>query len=228
MERQIEIVPPTVTKRVCAIHVPGPVTIVGDLAMPENPRALVVFAHGAGSSRNSPRNKRVAASLQTGGFATLLLDMLTPEEELVDAHTREFRFDIDLLAQRLVATRRWLSVQLPSLRVGYFGASTGGAAALIAAARAPESVFAVVSRGGRPDLAGAWLRQVRAPTLLLVGELDAEVLRLNEEARDKMTTTVSLEVVKGATHLFEEPGALDEVTRRAAGWFDRFAPRARH
>ncbi len=219
---------PKTTELECTIPVPGPANIIGDLVMPPNPRALVIFAHGSGSGRKSPRNRSVAATLQGSGFGTLMLDLLTDPEEQVDLQTREYRFDIDHLALRLVATRRWLAGELPGMRVGFFGASTGAAAALLAAAWAPEGVFAVVSRGGRPDLAGTALRLVRAPTLLLVGSLDEQVLRLNEEARAKMTTTVALEVIVGATHLFEEPGTLEQVSRRAADWFDRFAPRVKH
>jgi dienelactone hydrolase len=184
---------------------------------------VVLFAHGSGSSRHSPRNRHVAQVLHDGGFATLLLDLLTPREESIDSRTGELRFDIPLLARRLVGALDWLARDgsLGALPVGLFGASTGGGAALVAAAERPARVRAVVSRGGRPDLADAALPRVQAPTLLIVGGRDEEVLALNRAAERRMHGTVHLAVVPGATHLFEEPGALDEVARLATEWFAR-------
>jgi dienelactone hydrolase len=202
----------------------GPVTLDATLAMSPDPHGIVLFAHGSGSSRHSPRNRFVARTLQTGGLATLLLDLLSAEEEAVDLRTRHLRFDIPLLADRLVAATDWLATQpdLRALRVGYFGASTGAGAALVAAAARPERVDAVVSRGGRPDLAGEALGAVRAPTLLIVGGADAEVIALNERAMARMPhAQVRLEIVPGATHLFEEPGTLEEVARLARDWLTR-------
>jgi dienelactone hydrolase len=196
--------------------------IQGDLVMPEGARALVVFAHGSGSGRHSPRNRYVAEGLHEGGIATLLIDLLTEEEERVDTRTRQHRFDIELLAGRLEAALAWLGEQpdVGDLPTGLFGASTGAGAALIAAARRPERVGAVVSRGGRPDLAGDALDDVRAPTLLIVGERDEVVLDLNEEARRRLPDSARLEVVPAASHLFEEAGALEVVIRSARDWFD--------
>jgi putative phosphoribosyl transferase len=205
------------------------VTLEGTLAIPADARGVVLFAHGSGSSRHSPRNRFVAEALREGGLATLLVDLLTAEEEAVDARTRHLRFDIGLLAERLVGGIDWLGEQAQTrdLSVGLFGASTGGGAALVAAAERPERVGAVVSRGGRPDLAGDALPLVRAPTLLIVGEWDEPVIDLNERARDHMRTEVRLEIVPRATHLFEEPGALEEVARLARAWFVRhLAPAA--
>lgn len=197
------------------------VALSGDLVVPPRALALVAFAHGSGSSRLSPRNRFVAEVLHGGGLATLLFDLLTPDEEAVDARTRRLRFDIPLLAERLVGATDWLGRQegLAELPLGYFGASTGAAAALIAAADRPERVAAVVSRGGRPDLAIGVLRNVRAPTLLIVGSLDHPVIRMNEEALAHLRTTKRLEIVEGATHLFEEPGALERVALLARDWF---------
>lgn len=194
----------------------------GDLALAAAARGVVVFAHGSGSSRFSPRNRHVAARLQAGGLATLLMDLLTPEEERVDAVTRELRFDIPLLARRLVGAIDWLTQQPETapLPVGTFGASTGAAAALIAAAERPDVVRAVVSRGGRPDLAGDALDRVRAPTLLIVGELDPAVIELNQQALECLPGQKALEIVPGATHLFEEPGTLAQVARLAGEWFE--------
>ena len=185
----------------------------GDLRVPRGARGIVVFAHGSGSSRLSPRNRAVADALDRAGLATLLIDLLTAEEEREDELTAELRFDIPLLARRLEAARGWLSrePQTKSLALGYFGASTGAAAALIAAAERPEGVFAVVSRGGRPDLAGGALPRVRAPVLLIVGGDDQPVLALNRDAARRLNCERRLEVVEGATHLFEEPGALEQV-----------------
>jgi putative phosphoribosyl transferase len=211
--------------------VAGRVTLEGTLAIPPDARGAVLFAHGSGSSRHSPRNRFVAEALQEGGLATLLVDLLTAAEEAVDVRTRHLRFDIGLLAERLVGAIDWLGEQSATrdLRVGLFGASTGGGGALVAAAERPERVGAVVSRGGRPDLAGDALPLVRAPTLLIVGEWDEPVIELNEQARDQMRSEVRLEIVPRATHLFEEPGALEEVARLARAWFIRhLAPAAEH
>jgi predicted alpha/beta-hydrolase family hydrolase len=187
-------------------------------------RGVVLFAHGSGSSRHSPRNRQVAAVLHTAGLGTLLLDLLTPEEDAVDMRTGEHRFDVQMLGDRVVAAIDWLREVVES-PLGLFGASTGAAAALIAAAARPREVFAVVSRGGRPDLAGDALRLVQAPTLLIVGSRDSTVLEMNESARALMNAETGLEVIPGATHLFEEPGALDEVSRLAVDWFERYLPR---
>ena len=197
------------------------VELDGDLTVPASSRGLVVFAHGSGSSRQSPRNRLVARGLQERGLATLLMDLLTAEEERVDVQTRELRFDIPRLAARLVGARQWLGKRedTAALAVGYFGSSTGGGAALVAAGADPDAVAAIVSRGGRPDLAGDALPEVRAPTLLIVGELDEVVLKLNREAMARMRAETALEVVPGATHLFAEPGALEVVTGLAADWF---------
>ena len=200
----------------------GEIVLHADLTRPDDARGLVLFAHGSGSSRSSPRNRAVAATLSAGGFATLLLDLLTEEEERVDDVTGELRFDIPLLTRRLEGATRWAAEvdELRALPVGYFGASTGAAAALGAAARLGERVGAVVSRGGRPDLAGDVLPAVTAPTLLIVGGNDREVLELNELARDRMRAEVVIEIVPGATHLFEEPGALERVAELALRWFE--------
>ena len=193
-----------------------------DLHIPEGARGLIIFAHGSGSSRFSSRNRQVAESLNNARFATLLLDLLTPSEEKIDVRTREFRFDISLLGRRVVAATDWASDQpgVSNLPLGYFGASTGAAAALIAAAERPNSA-AVVSRGGRPDLAGDALPIVRAPTLLIVGGDDVPVIDLNEAAMRRMRAPVELAIVPQATHLFEEPGTLEEVQRLALDWFTR-------
>jgi putative phosphoribosyl transferase len=199
----------------------GRVTLEGTLGVPERARGLVLFAHGSGSSRFSPRNRYVARALRDGGLGTLLLDLLSPTEEAVDEVTRHHRFDIPMLAGRLVVAIDWLAAQKATapLRVGLFGASTGGGAALVAAAQRPLRVGAVVSRGGRPDLAGDALSRVEAPTLLLVGGRDEEVIVLNEQARATMRGDVRLEIVPGASHLFEERGALEEVATKAREWF---------
>ena len=201
----------------------GSVTLIGTLAAPTHAHGIVLFAHGSGSSRHSPRNRSVARVLEQAGLATLLLDLLTPAEEEQDRFTAHLRFDIDLLAGRLADSTDWLARQMDTrdLGVGYFGASTGAAAALVAAAEPDRRIQAVVSRGGRPDLAGDSLRRVRAPTLLIVGGNDPEVLRLNEQARTQLGGDCRLTVIPGATHLFEEPGALEEVARLAEGWFTR-------
>jgi len=199
----------------------GAVTLEGNLNLPDGAQGIVLFAHGSGSSRHSPRNRYVAAVLQQAGLATLLVDLLTPAEEAVDLRTAHLRFDIELLAERLVGATDWLASQpeTQNLRVGYFGASTGGGAALVAAARRPERVDAVVSRGGRPDLAGAALPHVEAPTLLIVGGHDYPVIDMNRAALAELRCEKRLEIVPGATHLFEEPGALEEVARLARDWF---------
>jgi len=209
-----------------AVTVPaGPPGIVlnGDLRVAAPDRGVVVFAHGSGSSRRSLRNRSVAQWLQHAGLATLLLDLLTEEEERRDAVTAEFRFDIALLAARVVSAVDWAGrfQQTATRPIGLFGASTGAAAALFAAAERPLAVRAVVSRGGRPDLAAPALGRVRAPTLLIVGERDERVIALNEEALTRLTAEKELAIVRGATHLFEEPGALDRVARLAADWFAR-------
>jgi putative phosphoribosyl transferase len=202
----------------------GPVTLEGNLSLPERARGIVLFAHGSGSSRHSPRNRYVARVLNEAELATLLVDLLTPDEEAVDLRTAHLRFDIGLLAGRLVGVTDWLT-QYPDtreLRIGYFGASTGAAAALVAAAQHPDAVGAIVSRGGRPDLAGPALARVRAPTLLIVGGNDFEVVELNRRALAPLRCEKQLEIVPGATHLFEEPGALEEVARLAREWFERY------
>ncbi|HSH76205.1 MAG TPA: dienelactone hydrolase family protein [Longimicrobiales bacterium] len=197
----------------------GDVSLTGDLVVPTDAVGVVVFAHGSGSSRLSPRNRYVAGVLQAGGLATLLFDLLTTDEERIDERTRALRFDIPLLAQRLVGTTDWLAdFDVADLPLGYFGASTGAAAALIAAARRPERVRAVVSRGGRPDLAMPVLAEVRAPTLLVVGGLDRAVIEMNREALAALRAPKKLEIVAGATHLFEEPGTLEEVAALARDW----------
>ena len=199
----------------------GRAVLSGNLTIPENALALVLFAHGSGSSRHSPRNQFVARTLNGGGLGTLLFDLLTPEEEALDIYTREHRFNIGLLAERLVHATNWTRQQdqLRDLRIGYFGSSTGGAAALVAAAELPQDVGAVVSRGGRPDLAGDALPQIQAATLLIVGGDDDIVIELNEMAHDQMRCEVKLEIIPGATHLFEEPGALEHVANLASDWF---------
>ena len=196
-------------------------TLNADLVAPVDARGLVLFAHGSGSSRHSHRNQFVARTLQESQVATLLMDLLTPEEERIDNQTRELRFDIDLLAERLAAIVKWAADQptLKDLPIGLFGASTGAAAALVTAAKHPTLVKSVVSRGGRPDLAGEWLAKVTAPTMLIVGGHDDAVLVLNEQAKAKMPGEVSLKIVPRATHLFEEPGALAQVADIAASWF---------
>jgi dienelactone hydrolase len=196
------------------------VVLAGDLARPPAGGGVVLFAHGSGSSRHSPRNRSVAGRLQRAGFGTLLLDLLTAAEEDLDRRSRELRFDIGLLARRLVGAVDWLADRFGGeRRVGLFGASTGAAGALVAAAERPDRVAAVVSRGGRPDLAGKALGRVTAPTLLIVGGADPQVLALNRQAAGRLAAEHRLEVVPGAGHLFEEPGALDEVARLAAAWF---------
>ena len=206
------------------VRVPaGPVTLEGDLAIPEGAQGVVLFAHGSGSSRHSPRNRRVAQLLNQARLATLLVDLLTPDEEVAERRTGHLRFDIGLLAERLVEAADWLGRQPDTrdLALGCFGASTGAAAALVAGAARPHTVCAVVSRGGRPDLAGPALPVVRAPTLLIVGGDDLTVLELNRQAHERLHCEKRLVVIPGATHLFEEPGALEEVARLARDWFER-------
>jgi pimeloyl-ACP methyl ester carboxylesterase len=198
--------------------------LAGDLAIPSQAVGIVLFAHGSGSSRFSPRNRFVAGELNRAGIGTLLLDLLTEEEEDLDLQTGALRFNLPLLAQRLARATAWLMKQprAHGMRLGYFGASTGAAAALMAAAEHPERISAVVSRGGRPDLAGEALARVKAPTLLIVGGHDPQVIELNEHAFAQLKAVKALEIVPNATHLFEEPGALEEVARLARGWFRRY------
>ena len=206
------------------IEIPaGGVRLPADVAVPARAGGLVLFAHGSGSGRRSPRNRLVATELQEAGLATVLVDLLTPEEERVDVRTAELRFDIVLLASRVGALTAWLVGNEPTrgLPVGLFGASTGAAAALVAAAERPDVVAAVVSRGGRPDLAGDALRSVHQPTLLVVGGRDDLVLELNRRAEKALAGETRLEIVPGASHLFAEPGALEEVARLSAEWFVR-------
>lgn len=204
------------------VQVPvGRFSLDGELVIPARPIGVVVFAHGSGSSRHSPRNRFVARALERRGLATVLIDLLTPAEEAVDDRTGEHRFDLTLLSERLVRVVDWLR-QRPDtkgLPIGLFGASTGGGAALMAAAARPDDILAVVSRGGRPDLAGQALRHVFAPTLLIVGGLDTPVIQMNRDAMNAMGPDVLLEIVPGASHLFEEPGTLDRVAQLAADWF---------
>lgn len=214
-----------VSEREIQLVLPPGVRLGGSLAVPEGARGAVLFAHGSGSSRFSPRNRFVAQALQQAGFATLLMDLLTPHEEEAERFTRHLRFDIELLADRLAGAAEWLW-ETQGLPVGLFGASTGAAAALVTAARQPDLIFAVVSRGGRPDLAGELLSQVRAPTLLIVGGADEVVLELNRQAFAMLRTEKKLEIIPGATHLFEEPGALEVVAALAARWFaEHLVPR---
>ena len=200
------------------------VTLDADLRVPAGASGLVIFAHGSGSSRFSARNRQVARFLGTQGLATVLLDLLTPQEEQIDVETAEFRFDIPRLGPRVSAAADWVATRpdIGKLPVGCFGASTGAAAALIAAAERPQRIAAVVSRGGRPDLAGNALQYVKAPTLLIVGGYDEPVIDLNRAAMRQMTGHVELEIVPGATHLFEEPGTLERVAALAANWFERY------
>jgi putative phosphoribosyl transferase len=207
------------------IRIPaGSVALEGDLAVPMDARGVVLFAHGSGSSRQSPRNRYVARLLNDANLATLLFDLLTPAEEAVDRRTAQLRFDVQLLATRLLDATDWLLPHPDTrhLQLGYFGASTGAAAALVAAAERPDGVRAVVSRGGRPDLAGSALPRVRAATLLIVGGEDVPVIELNQQAFERLRCQKRLVIIPGATHLFEEPGALDEVARLAREWFERY------
>jgi len=211
------------------VHIPlDEAALHGDLQVPDNPRGLVIFVHGSGSSRFSPRNRRLAKDLNQYGLATLLLDLLSNEERRIDAETMQFRFDIPLLASRSTLVASWVEKhpELGRLPIGLFGASTGAAAALNTAATMGSRIRAVVSRGGRPDLAAEHLREVKAPTLLIVGGADHTVLELNQKAMERMQCVTRLHIVPGATHLFEERGALQEVTNAAAEWFvDAFTQR---
>ena len=200
------------------------VVLEGSLGLPAAARGIAIFAHGSGSSRFSPRNRYVAAYLQQQGLGTLLFDLLTAQEDTLDERTAELRFNIAFLAERLIAVTRWLSgyPEARHLKMGYFGASTGAAAALVAAAALPAMIQAVVSRGGRPDLAAAALPQVLAPTLLIVGGEDRAVIDMNRQALAILKSAKTLVIVPGATHLFEEPGALEQVARLAAGWFNQY------
>jgi putative phosphoribosyl transferase len=222
----------TVTKREeRSVRIPaGRDVLDGDLVIPDGAQGIVVFAHGSGSGRHSSRNRFVAGELQRGTLGTLLMDLLTPAEERTDVVTAEYRFDIPLLGRRLVAAVDWLAHEASTapLAVGLFGASTGAAAALIAAAERPDRVGAVVSRGGRPDLAGDALPRVAAPTRLIVGGDDEPVIELNEEAFARLTCVKRLDIVPGATHLFEEPGTLEEVARLAREWFTTCLTRPSH
>jgi dienelactone hydrolase len=205
------------------VTIEGPVSLAGNLVVPADARGIVLFVHGSGSSRFSSRNRYVARVLQEAGLATLLFDLLTEEEEVFDEETAQLRFDIPLLVGRLLSAIRWAAADARTreLAIGCFGASTGAAAALIAAAKEPDAVHAVVSRGGRPDLAGASLADVKAPVLLIVGARDSQVIELNEEALDQLRCEKKLEIVADATHLFEEPGALERVAALARDWFWR-------
>lgn len=198
--------------------------LCGDLAIPENAKGLVLFAHGSGSSRHSPRNQHVAEELQNSRFATFLLDLLTEREESIDNLTRHLRFNIPFLSRRLIAAAAWIKTvsEVYKLNIGLFGASTGGAAALLAASQRRDLFQAIVLRGGRPDLAAESLQSVQTPTLLIVGELDSKVLLLNQYALRLLTSEKKLEIVPGATHLFEEPGTLETVASLASDWFDKY------
>src|SRR6267154_67599 len=199
----------------------GAAMLQGELSIPGGAKGVVLFAHGSGSSRHSPRNQFVARTIREAGVGTLLFDLLTKAEEAVDVHTAHLRFDIGLLAERLIDATYWVKGEFDYLSVGYFGSSTGGGAALVAAAELGDSVGAVVSRGGRPDLAGDALPNVKAPTLLIVGGLDYPVIEMNKSALARMSCEKELKIVPGATHLFQEPGTLQEVARLAADWFQR-------
>ena len=200
------------------------IRLIGNLTIPPLAQGMVVFAHGSGSSRHSPRNQYVAEFLQDAGLATLLFDLLTPEEEVIDRRTRQYRFDIALLAERLMGATDWLGQESATARlnIGYFGASTGSAATLLAAAACPDLIQAIVSRGGRPDLAGTALTRIEAPTLLIVGGLDQTVLGLNRLALQSIQAPKRIEIVSGATHLFEEPGKLETVAWLATQWFNKY------
>jgi putative phosphoribosyl transferase len=205
----------------------GHVVLEGNLTLPEGAQGIVLFAHGSGSSRHSPRNRYVAQVLSDAGLATLLIDLLTADEEAAERWTRHLRFNIGLLTERLVGATDWLkhNSETEHLRIGYFGASTGAGAALVAAAERPQDIGAIVSRGGRPDLAGSALAQVQAPTLLIVGGHDFPVIEMNQEALDQLHVPKQLTIVPGATHLFEEPGTLEEVARLASLWFGQYLHR---
>jgi dienelactone hydrolase len=213
-------------RKTTPVQVPiGGARLYGDLGLPSEAQGIVLFAHGSGSSRHSPRNQYVARALERRDLATLLIDLLTPEEEAVDDRTAQYRFDIPMLASRLVSIVDWLRrrPETAPLPIGLFGASTGGGAALMAAAVRPHEIVAVVSRGGRPDLAGPSLTNVVTPTLLIVGGLDTAVIQMNRDAMKQMRADVQLEIVPGATHLFEEPGTLERVAELAGSWFARYS-----
>lgn len=213
-----------------SVQVPsGPISLEGHLSVPENARGVVLFAHGSGSSRHSPRNRYVAETLNEAGLATLLADLLTRDEEAEDSRLEHLRFNIDFLAERVIDATEWIaqSLDIHDLKVGYFGASTGAAAALVAAAELGEAISAVVSRGGRPDLAGAALPNVKAPALLIVGGNDLPVIDMNRGALEKLAGEKKLEIVPGATHLFEEAGALEEVAQLAREWFTHYLVRVK-
>lgn len=199
----------------------GKVTLAGELALPVATKAIVLFVHGSGSSRHSARNLYVASVLQSAGIGTLLFDLLTEAEELIDSHTSHLRFNIGLLAERLVHVTHWVqkNPSTESLKIGYFGASTGAAAALVAAALLGKQIFTVVSRGGRPDLAEMALSEVKCPTLLIIGGFDNAVIKLNEQATELMTCEKTIKIVYGASHLFEEPGKLEDVAKISSEWF---------
>ncbi|MGZ4971592.1 MAG: dienelactone hydrolase family protein [Limisphaerales bacterium] len=209
-----------------AIEVDGH-TLEGELIVPDNANGIVIFAHGSGSSRYSPRNQFVARTIRHSGNGTLLFDLLTNEEEAIDQYTGELRFNIPLLANRLVQTATWLreQPQMDQFGIGFFGSSTGGGAALVAAAKIGSDVDAIVSRGGRPDLAADFLPKVKCPTLLLVGQLDDVVITMNEQALARLRCPKELRIIPGATHLFEEPGTLEQVASEAAGWFQTYLHR---
>jgi pimeloyl-ACP methyl ester carboxylesterase len=212
----------------CTVMIPvGAAAIDGELHIPDGARGIVIFAHGSGSSRYSPRNKYVAGVLNRSGFATLLIDLLTMDEERVDIATDQYRFDIELLAERLVIATDWvvLDSRLLGLPVGYFGASTGAAAALVAASKRTPQIRTIVSRGGRPDMAADALSKVITPTLFIVGEFDDDVIELNQEAARRMQPHTEIKIVPGATHLFEEEGALEQVASLAREWFEANLPR---
>ena len=202
----------------------GGVVVEGNLTLPPDSKGIVLFAHGSGSSRFSPRNQYVAKKFNKANIGTLLFDLLTNEEDQTDAETAEYRFNIKLLAQRLIGATEWLRLDTRTKNCvfGYFGASTGAAAALIAAAKLPGEIATVVSRGGRPDLAGEYLPKVASPTLFLVGGLDTEVIELNQQAMDQMSAEKKMIIIPGATHLFEEPGKLEEVAKLSTDWFTRY------
>ena len=211
------------TRTPVQVPIGGDERLHGDLGMPPAPHGIVLFAHGSGSSRLSPRNQYVARALERRHLATLLIDLLTPREEVIDDRTGQYRFDIEMLAGRLATVVDWLRARedTAALAIGLFGASTGGGAALMAAAARPREIAGVVSRGGRPDLAGASLANVTTPTLLIVGGLDTPVIQMNRDAMRQMRGEVTLEIVSGATHLFEEPGTLERVAGLAGAWFER-------
>lgn len=202
----------------------GNVQLAGDLVVPAGASGIVLFVHGSGSSRHSSRNKYVAQVLQSAGIGTLLFDLLTEDEEAIDIHTRHLRFDIGMLSQRLVLVTKWVqqNPQTSHLKIGYFGASTGGGAALVAAAALGPQISAVVSRGGRPDLAGEALPQVKTPTLLLVGGWDTPVIEMNRDAYERMHCEKAMEIIPATSHLFEEAGKLEEVAKISAQWFKRY------